>query len=467
MEKMNRKNIQRLIAKAEKEKGNIEFYEMNLPIIIDILKTKNQKKIERWQYQSEVKKLKTNIALGQLKGYPEALKTAQIEDLDQAFSLKARAIKQKMKRAQKKNQSLSTLEKKLSDLALKKETALKKINDQFELKKVPESRQALTQKIEQIDQKRIKREQALLALEEKIIQKWTIFNQKRLHEAHTKLEMYLKEIHHDDQNVNPNRQLSEDAILRLDHISMQFGGLKAVNDLSFEVKKGEIFGLIGPNGAGKTTIFNCITRFYMATEGNIYYRNHYNHVISLNDFIVHNVIKQGIVRTFQNVELIWELNVIDNLLVGAHKSYQTGFFQHMIQSKRLKQEEQVQRAKAYQILESLELTPYAYMYPLGLPYGILKKVELARTLMTNPKLIILDEPAAGLNDLETEALAKTIKKIRDDYQTTIFLVEHDMGLVMDICDTVCAISFGKKLAIGTPKEIQQNKIVREAYLGGE
>jgi branched-chain amino acid transport system ATP-binding protein len=159
--------------------------------------------------------------------------------------------------------------------------------------------------------------------------------------------------------------------------------------------------------------------------------------------------------------------VIDNLLVGAHKSYQTGFFQHMIQSKRLKQEEQVQRAKAYQILESLELTPYAYMYPLGLPYGILKKVELARTLMTNPKLIILDEPAAGLNDLETEALAKTIKKIRDDYQTTIFLVEHDMGLVMDICDTVCAISFGKKLAIGTPKEIQQNKIVREAYLGGE
>jgi branched-chain amino acid transport system ATP-binding protein len=125
------------------------------------------------------------------------------------------------------------------------------------------------------------------------------------------------------------------------------------------------------------------------------------------------------------------------------------------------------KMKAQKILEDLDLLQYAYQYPLGLPYGILKKIELARTLMVNPKLIILDEPAAGLNDAETDALATTIYKIRDEYKTTIFLVEHDMSLVMKICDTVCAISFGKKLAIGTPKEIQSSKVVREAYLGGE
>jgi len=125
------------------------------------------------------------------------------------------------------------------------------------------------------------------------------------------------------------------------------------------------------------------------------------------------------------------------------------------------------RQKAQDVLADLDLTNYAYFYPFGLPYGILKKVELARTLMANPDLIILDEPAAGLNDAETASLKATIRKIRDDYHATIFLVEHDMGLVMDVCDTVCAISFGKLLAIGTPLEIQQNKTVREAYLGGE
>ncbi len=125
------------------------------------------------------------------------------------------------------------------------------------------------------------------------------------------------------------------------------------------------------------------------------------------------------------------------------------------------------RKKAEKILKDLDLDAYAYVYPYGLPYGILKKIELARTLMINPKLIILDEPAAGLNDAETESLSKTIKKIQNEYDATIFLVEHDMGLVMNICDTVCAISFGKKLAIGSPKKIQNSKIVQEAYLGGE
>ena len=161
------------------------------------------------------------------------------------------------------------------------------------------------------------------------------------------------------------------------------------------------------------------------------------------------------------------LNVIDDLLVATHTTYRSGFFGHLFNSRLLRQEEKVMKNKAMKILNDLEIGAYAYQYPYGLPYGILKKIELARTLMANPKLIILDEPAAGLNDAETDDLALTIKKIRDEYKTTIFLVEHDMGLVMDICDTICAISFGKKLAIGSPKEIQNSKQVQEAYLGGE
>ncbi|MFH0993383.1 MAG: ATP-binding cassette domain-containing protein, partial [bacterium] len=213
--------------------------------------------------------------------------------------------------------------------------------------------------------------------------------------------------------------------------------------------------------------FNCITRFYRPTSGEMLYRKNPVEVIRLNDYPVHNIIRQGIVRTFQNVELVWELSILDNLLVAAHTMYRTGFFGQLLHTQKLRQEEEVMRAKAFGVLKTLDLLPFTYMIPYGLPYGILKKVELARTLMANPKLIILDEPAAGLNDMETENLASLIKRIRDEYQATIFLVEHDMGLVMDVCDTVCAISFGKMLAIGTPAEIQADKQVRGAYLGEE
>jgi len=262
-------------------------------------------------------------------------------------------------------------------------------------------------------------------------------------------------------------KLDEGIILRLDGLSMHFGGLKAVDNLSFEVKEGEIFGLIGPNGAGKTTVFNCITQFYKPTLGNIYYRNRKNEIINMNDYKTHEVIREGIVRTFQNVELIWEISVLDNLLVSGHTIYKTGFFSHLINSQRLRQEELVIRKKAQWVLEKLDLTFYQNMIPYGLPYGILKKVELARTLMVNPRLIILDEPAAGLNEEETQNLADIIRKIRTQFDVTIFLVEHDMSLVMNLCDTICAISFGKKLAIGSPSEIQNDKNVIEAYLGGD
>jgi branched-chain amino acid transport system ATP-binding protein len=260
---------------------------------------------------------------------------------------------------------------------------------------------------------------------------------------------------------------SSDIHLSLSHLTMKFGGLKAVDDLSFDVKKGEIFGLIGPNGAGKTTVFNCITQFYKPNEGNIFFNDQNNETNSLLDFKVHEIINLGIVRTFQNVELVWELSILDNLLVGAHSMYQASFFSQLFHLPKLRYEEKVLKTKALDILSELGLLQYKDLLPYGLPYGVLKKIELARTLMTKPNLIILDEPAAGLNDAETQELGNTIKSIRDRFNLTIFLVEHDMGLVMDICDTVCAISFGKKLAIGTPQEIQKNALVKEAYLGGE
>lgn len=268
------------------------------------------------------------------------------------------------------------------------------------------------------------------------------------------------------QNVLDLYDESSETHLIVEDLLMQFGGLKAVNHLTFSVKRNEIFGLIGPNGAGKTTVFNCITQFYKPTSGKIYFKNKENEVFSLTDMKVHNVIKYGIVRTFQNVELIWELSVLDNLLVGAHTSYRSGFFTQLLNLPALRKEEDIIRAKALKILKDLNLQDFQHSQPLGLPYGVLKRIELARTLMLNPELIILDEPAAGLNDTETVELSQIIKRIRDEYQVTIFLVEHDMGLVMDVCDHICAISFGKKLAFGTPKEIQNNKSVQEAYLGG-
>lgn len=248
-------------------------------------------------------------------------------------------------------------------------------------------------------------------------------------------------------------------------LKMYFGGVKAVNDLSFEVKKGEIFGLIGPNGAGKTTVFNCITQFYRSTGGYMYFRNKENQITNLADKKVHEMIQEGIARSFQNVELIWELTVLDNLLVAGHSLLLSDYLEHMLHSKRMLQEESVLRTKGYELLKKLGIEDYAFRSPYGLPYGVLKKIELARTLMTDPTLIILDEPAAGLNDQETKDLAKTIKEINQSLGITIFLVEHDMGLVMSICDRICAISFGKKLALGIPSYIQNHPDVKKAYLG--
>lgn len=262
-------------------------------------------------------------------------------------------------------------------------------------------------------------------------------------------------------------ELPSDILLEVDHLTMQFGGLKAVDDLSFKVKKGEIFGLIGPNGAGKTTVFNCITQFYKPTKGNVYFKDRNGSTILLNDIMVHDVVKKGIVRTFQNVEVVKEVSVLDNLLIAAHTQYHSTLFDQFLHLPILKKEEIAIREKALEVLDFMGLTMYKDWLAWGLPYGVLKKIEIARTLMNNPQLIILDEPAAGLNDTETAELTKLIRKIQEKYKCTILLVEHDMGLVMDICDTVCAISFGKMLGLGTTTDIQNNKEVQKAYLGSD
>lgn len=256
-------------------------------------------------------------------------------------------------------------------------------------------------------------------------------------------------------------------LLELNNIKMNFGGVKAVDNLSFDVLEDEIVGLIGPNGAGKTTVFNCITQFYKNYEGEILFKNKNDELIDLRNIKVTNVIKQGLVRTFQNVELVKDLSILDNVLIGGHSEFKATIFENMLRLFRSNREERRLKQKAIEILKFLNLDKMMYQYAYGQPYGILKKIEIARTLMANPKLIILDEPAAGLNEDETQELRILIKKIKEEYKCSIILIEHDMSFVMNICDRICAISFGKFLAMGTPKEIQNDPLVQEAYLGKE
>lgn len=261
--------------------------------------------------------------------------------------------------------------------------------------------------------------------------------------------------------------MSKQAVLNIENLSMTFGGIKAVDDLSFTINEGEIYGLIGPNGAGKTTVFNCITQFNKPKAGQVKFHDKDGISRELTNFKTHQIIHLGLVRTFQNVELIRELSLLDNLLIGAHAHYETGILSHAFKTPKARKEEKAFIEKAEGVLKFLGIWEKKDELAAGQPYGVLKSVELGRTLMSEPKLIILDEPAAGLNDQETLNLAKLIKQIRDEHRLSILLVEHDMRLVMDVCDRICAISFGKKLGEGTPEMIQQNKEVQEAYLGKE
>jgi branched-chain amino acid transport system ATP-binding protein len=261
--------------------------------------------------------------------------------------------------------------------------------------------------------------------------------------------------------------METETILEVKKLTMDFGGLRALNHVDLTIKKGEIVALIGPNGAGKTTFFNCVTGIYTPTGGDVFLGGGGRTPTRINGIKPNRVAALGMTRTFQNIRLFQNMTVLENVMIGRHIRTKSGIFGALFRTPATRREEKKNIADAYQLLQKVDLAEWANEFSKNLPYGAQRRLEIARAMATDPALLLLDEPAAGMNPQETKELDTLIRKIRDEEEITILLIEHDMKLVMNLSERIYVMDYGSPIATGTPMEIKNNPAVIKAYLGEE